>query len=317
MACDNLTVAYGDHVAAQSVTFDVQQGEIFGLLGPNGAGKTSVIRALTTILEPASGSATIAGAALTDDMAVRSAIGVLPESNGYPSDQTGPAYLRYFAQLFGQSRNDADTRAKTLLDQLGLAGVNSPIGTYSRGMRQRLGLCRALINRPEVLFLDEPTLGLDPAGKDEIVSLFAEIALNDGVAVILCTHLLDEVERVCDRVAILDHGHMIIDGTVPEVIEAASLGGLARIQVAVDDMIEAHRLLTSHASVKTVKHDNTRPGDLDLTLDTEANNASSAALSCLTDAGIDVHGFDRSTGSLNDAFLALTATRPHTTESSR
>ena len=309
LACKDLTVAYGDHVAAQSVTFDVQQGEVFGLLGPNGAGKTSVIRALTTIIDPVRGTATIAGAPLSQSMAVRRSIGVLPESNGYPSDQTGPSYLRYFAQLFGQNRTDADARAAQLLEQLGLAGVDSPIGTYSRGMRQRLGLCRALINRPEVLFLDEPTLGLDPAGKDEIISLFAKIAGDDGVAVILCTHLLDEVERVCDRVAILDHGHMVIDGTVPEVIDAASLGGTARISVHVDHMIDAHRLLSSHPCVSSVDHDNARPGDLDLTLDSLNSNASRAVLSALLEHDIDVNGYTRSTGSLNDAFLALTTGR--------
>lgn len=310
LRCEALTVAYGDHVAARDISFAVGRGEIFGLLGPNGAGKTSVIRALTTILAPTSGSAWINGAPLNDASAIRRVIGVLPESNGYPSAQTGPGYLRYYGELFGLTRAEADRRAERLLGQLGLAGVTAPIGTYSRGMRQRLGLCRSLINHPVVLFLDEPTLGLDPAGKEEIITTLADIAASDGVSVILCTHLLDEVERVCDRVAILDHAEMVITGTVDEVIAAASLGGTARVRVAaLDDLTRADHVLRALPCVSSISFDNARPGDLDLTLDPAVENASVEVLGALARASIEVQAFDRDRGSLNDAFLALTTGR--------
>lgn len=310
LVCDGLTVAYGDHVAARGISFEVGRGEIFGLLGPNGAGKTSVIRALTTIVPPTSGSAMIAGAPLSDAAAVRAAIGVLPESNGYPSAQTGPSYLRFFGELFGLTRNEADLRAERLLSQLGLDGVTAPIGTYSRGMRQRLGLCRSLINEPAVLFLDEPTLGLDPAGKEEIVSRLADIAVTDGVAVILCTHLLDEVERVCDRVAILDHAEMVMTGTVDEVIAAASLGSTARVRVVdTADLARAEQLLRADDAVADVGFDNARPGDIDIRFVADATSPATAVLRALTEAGIEIQAFDRNRGSLNDAFLALTTGR--------
>lgn len=217
LECHDLVVSYGPLVAADRVSFQVFDGEVFGLLGPNGAGKTSVIRALTTIIEPTSGTATVAGADLSDHRTIRRRIGVLPESSGYPKMQTGRSYLRFYGQLFGLSDLDADERAGQLLHQLGLGHTNQRISHYSRGMRQRLGLCRALINEPQVLFLDEPTLGLDPAGKKDVVALLAEIATLTGTAVVLCTHLLDEVERICDRVGIMAKGTLLTTGTVDEI----------------------------------------------------------------------------------------------------
>lgn len=306
--CRGLTVAYGDVIAADDVTFDVGRGEIFGLLGPNGAGKTSVIRALTTIIEPRSGGATVAGAELDDPRSVRQAIGVLPESNGYPSSQTGLSYLTFHGELFGLTKAEAHERAGKLLALLGLDGVTQRIATYSRGMRQRLGLCRSLINEPAVLFLDEPTLGLDPAGKEEILTHLADIAVTHGMAVVLCTHLLDEVERFCDSVAILDRGHVVISGTVDDVIEAAPVGGNARVRLAAtDDIIEARHVLADNPAIYTILHDNARPGDLDLALAPDAPKPATAILGALANAGIEVRGFDRNRGSLNDAFLALTA----------
>lgn len=306
--CRGLTVAYGDHVAARDVTFDVARGEIFGLLGPNGAGKTSVIRALTTVIEPRHGSATIAGSELEDSIPVRQAIGVLPESNGYPGSQTGHSYLRFYGELFGLTRDEADRRAARLLAKLGLGEVTPRIATYSRGMRQRLGLSRALINDPAVLFLDEPTLGLDPAGKEDITTHLADIAVNDGVAIVLCTHLLDEVERVCDRVAILDHGEVVITGSVDHVIESAGLGGTARVRLAsTEDIGEARRVLGASPAADTVEHNNGRPGDLDLTLSSAVEKPGIAVLGALAAAGLEVRSFDRSRGSLNDAFLTLTS----------
>ena len=307
LSCRDLTVSYGDHVAADSVSFEVRRGEIFGLLGPNGAGKTSVIRALTTILEPRSGSATIGGIDLDHEADVRRLIGVLPESNGYPGAQTGRGYLRFYGQLFGLSRAEADDRAARLLTQLGLGGTKQRIATYSRGMRQRLGLCRSLINEPTVLFLDEPTLGLDPAGKEEIIAHLTEVAVDRGTAVVLCTHLLDEVERVCDRVAILDRGRVVASGTVDEVVDSANLAGTARLRLAsTTDVVAAQRVLSTNKAVITVVHDNTRPGDLDLGLAANVSRPSNEVLGALVAADLEVRAFDRQSGSLNDAFLALT-----------
>lgn len=301
----DLTVAYGQFIAAETVSLQVAPGEIYGLLGPNGAGKTSVIRALTTIIPIARGTASVNGNALTDPTAVRSSIGVLPESNGYPGAQTGRSYLRFYGQLFGLSRNVADERAERLLGELGLGANYSRIATFSRGMRQRLGLARALINQPAVLFLDEPTLGLDPAGKEDIMAHITRTATDVGTCVILCSHLLDEVERVCDRIAIMNRSRIVAEGTVTEVIARAGVAGYGRIRVATETIPHADKVLRESTAAASVRFDNTRPGDINIQLGT-ANGSGSQLLRALLDADIEVKAFDLHGARLSDAFLELT-----------
>ncbi|MEO6571144.1 MAG: ABC transporter ATP-binding protein [Ilumatobacteraceae bacterium] len=303
-----MTVRYGDVVAVDSVSLSVDRGEIFGLLGPNGAGKTSVIRALTTIAPIAGGSASVAGCSLERPNEVRARIGVLPESTGYPGSQSAIAYLRFYGQLFGLDRSASELRGRRLLEQFGLAGRPGRIASFSRGMRQRLGMCRALMSSPSVLFLDEPTLGLDPVGKDEMLDELARIAVDDGTCVILCSHLLDEVERVCDRIAILHEGLNVAEGTLDEVVATAGIAGFAMIRVAVDDITAAADALHGSAAVAGVDFDNARPGDLRVEL-TPAIDGRADILHRLVDSGVDVRSFDLQGARLSDAFRALTATR--------
>lgn len=311
----DLTVRYGATTAVDRASFDARRGEILGLLGPNGAGKTSVIRALTTIVPIDGGTATIAGVSIGRPHDVRARIGVLPESNGYPTSQTGPAYLRYYGRLFGLDRADADARGRKLLDQMGLGGNRDRIATYSRGMRQRLGLARALVNRPEVLFLDEPTLGLDPAGKEDILGGLARTAADDGTCVVLCSHLLDEVERVCDRVAIMHEGRIVAAGTVDHVIAESGTGGRGRIRVAPHDVVVAERTLRSTGAVLATVADDRRPGELDLELAPEPE-ARRSLLRALLDAGVEPTAFDLAGARLSDAFLALTGAGSNRSEAS-
>ena len=213
-----VTKAYRTVVAVHELSFAAGAGEVIGLLGPNGAGKTTAIRVLTTILEPTAGTFSVAGIPHTRPAQIRARIGVLPESAGYPDQQTGEEYLRFFARLYGQSRASARSTAAALLRDVGLADRQaSPIATYSRGMRQRLGIARALVNDPAVVFLDEPTLGLDPAGQEQILRVVDRLASERAATVVLSTHLLAEVEKVCSRVLILNRGRLIADGTVAEV----------------------------------------------------------------------------------------------------
>ena len=306
LECTDLVVEYGTVTAVDRVSITVAPGEVFGLLGPNGAGKTSIIRALTTIVPIARGAARVNGHDLSDAIAVRSSIGVLPESNGYPCSQTARSYLRFYAQLFGIGREEAARRAEALLAQLGLAERRDRIANFSRGMRQRLGLCRALINEPAVLFLDEPTLGLDPAGKEEILAHLATRAANEGTAVVLCSHLLDEVERVCDRVAIMDHGRVVAGGTVDEVIAGAGISGRGRVRVAPPDLAATSTLLSNSPAITSLTFDNSRPGDVIVEL-ARIDGASSVVLRDLLDAGIELRSFDLHGTRLSDAFLKLTA----------
>jgi len=213
---------YGSLVAVDDLSFEAQPGEILGVLGPNGAGKTTAIRVLTTILEPTRGSFAVAGVPHTNPAEIRRRIGVLPESAGYPEHQTGEEYLRYHARLYGRNRADARSVAATLLEELGLGERGgSLISTYSRGMRQRLGIARALVNEPQVVFLDEPTLGLDPAGQRQMLATVRRIAGERGATVLLSTHLLVEVEETCSRVMILNRGRVAAEGTVAEVCTAS------------------------------------------------------------------------------------------------
>jgi ABC-2 type transport system ATP-binding protein len=217
-----VTKAYRALVAVEELSFTAEAGEVIGLLGPNGAGKTTAIRVLTTILAPTSGNFAVAGIPHTRPAEIRRRVGVLPESAGYPEQQTGIEFLRYHARLYGHSRASADATAAVLLRDVGLADrQSSPISTYSRGMRQRLGIARALVNDPAVVFLDEPTLGLDPAGQEQIMRVIEGMARERAATVVLSTHLLAEVEEVCSRVLILNRGHLVADGTVAEVTQRA------------------------------------------------------------------------------------------------
>jgi ABC-2 type transport system ATP-binding protein len=303
---DGLTVRYGRVTAVDGISLSARSGEILGLLGPNGAGKTSVIRALATIVPVSAGSVRVGGHGLSDPMGIRSSIGVLPESNGYPGAQTARAYLRFFAELFGLSPIEARSRAEHKLRQLGLRdNAQDRIGTFSRGMRQRLGLARALINDPAVLLLDEPTLGLDPSGQEELLGHLAHAAAQDSVCVVLCSHQLDEVERVCDRVAIMHEGRIVAEGTVDKVIDASGVAGIARLRIAPDDVATARRVLLASSAVRSVAVDNARPGDLDLDLDA-VDGARGEVLSRLLDKGIEPRSFDFEGARLSDAYRALT-----------
>ena len=305
--CRDLIVSYGDFRAVDRVSFDVAEGEILGLLGPNGAGKTTVIRALTTILDPDSGEVTIGGEPLANQTGVRRLIGVLPESNGYPNTQTALGWLRFHGQLFGLSGSESESRAEQLLNQLGLsADKRRRIATFSRGMRQRLGLCRALINQPSVLFLDEPTLGLDPSGQDDILTLLARTATEDGTSVVLCSHLLDEVERVCDRIAILDRGQVVAEGTVDAVIESAAIGGRGRVRVAPGDVGAAATVLQSYPGVVAAEFDNGRVGDIELELDSTTSGHRNDLVAALIESGVGLRSFDLHGARLSEAYLALT-----------
>jgi ABC-2 type transport system ATP-binding protein len=222
----------GTRPAVDQLSFTAEQGDIIGLLGPNGAGKTTTIRLLTTILRPSAGSFSVTGIPGDQQTRIRARIGVMPESAGYPERQTGRDYLRYSARLFGRDRSGARAGADRLLADVGLSErADARISTYSRGMRQRLGIARALVNDPVVVFLDEPTLGLDPAGQREILATVRQIAQQRGATVVLSTHTLTEVEEVCNSLLILHRGRLLAAGTIADVIATVAARRSARLRV--------------------------------------------------------------------------------------
>ncbi len=207
--------------ALNSFSIAVQQGEIFSLLGPNGAGKTTFIKILLSLVHSTSGQASILGKQLPDTK-VRRQIGYLPESHRYPGYMTGDQVLSFFGRLSGLSNAATKSRMQPLMQLVGMEQWrNMKVRKYSKGMLQRLGLAQALINDPDVVFLDEPTDGVDPVGRKEIRDILKNIK-QQGKTVFLNSHLLSEVELVSDRVAILDKGKLLKVGTVDELTSTGS-----------------------------------------------------------------------------------------------
>jgi ABC-2 type transport system ATP-binding protein len=304
---EDLRKQYGSFVALEGLTLSLDAGEVLGVLGPNGAGKTTAIRVLTTIFAPSKGRFSIAGVPHTRPAEIRRRVGVLPESAGYPARQTGEEYLRYFARLYGHSRASARALAEELLAQVRLFDRrHSLIAGYSRGMRQRLGIARALVNDPQVVFLDEPTLGLDPAGQRQVLALVRQITAERGATVLLSTHLLAEVEEVCSRVVILNRGRLVADGTVAEIARRAAAPRSARLRVAAEHVERARVTLARSAGIERVEPANGQLGSLVALLDGAGSPAMNDALRALADAEVPVLAFELEGARLSDAFLAMT-----------
>jgi ABC-2 type transport system ATP-binding protein len=311
LEASGLRKEYGALVAVDDLGFAVDSGEILGVLGPNGAGKTSAIRILTTILAPTRGSFSIAGVPHTRPAEIRRHIGALPESAGYPERQTGEEYVRYYARLYGSPTAEARETAGALLEEVGLADRRrSLIASYSRGMRQRLGIARALVNEPRVLFLDEPTLGLDPAGQRQVLALVRRLARERGVTVLLCTHLLAEVEELCTQVLILNRGRVVAQGTVADVSRRAAAPRSARLRVAPERVDDAVRAIAGTGGVDHVEPGDGQPGSLAVTLAQSDGRSGEEAiregLRALLGAEIPLLSFELEGARLSDAFLAVT-----------
>jgi ABC-2 type transport system ATP-binding protein len=300
----NLTKRYGGRTAVDDVSFTAHEGEVIGLLGPNGAGKTTTVRLLTTVLPASSGTFTVAGATSREPTEVRRRVGALPESAGYPGHLTGAAYLRRQARLFGLTHSRADSVTRELLADVGLQDRgDTRIRTYSRGMRQRLGIARALVHDPVVVFLDEPTLGLDPAGQRQVLDLVRDIAARRRATVVLSTHTLPDVEAVCSSVLILNRGRVVAAGSVHDVVRAAAAPRTVRLRVPADRVEAAASALQSLKGA-TLHATEDEPGGLSLRLPVDAE--ADSALRVLLESGVPVLSFELEGARLSDAFLAMT-----------
>ena len=226
---NGLTKDYGARRAIDNLTFDAEQGEIVGFLGPNGAGKTTTMRILTGYMPPTDGTATVAGYDIVEEsLEVRKRVGYLPETVPLYNDMTALEYLKFMADL--RKIPDSEERAYETLERVNLEDrANSYIGNFSKGMRQRIGLAQALIHRPEVLILDEPTIGLDPAQVVEIRNVIREIGKDRTV--LLSTHILSEAQNICDRVLIINKGKIVAEDT-PENLQSR-LAGAQRVVLRV------------------------------------------------------------------------------------
>jgi ABC-2 type transport system ATP-binding protein len=228
--CEGLTFRFGNHTAVDRVDLEVRAGEVFGLLGPNGAGKTTTIRVLTTLLPAAEGSARIFGLDVARNrMRIRRLLGYVPQMLSADASLTGRENVALFARLFDVPRRERPTRVAEALEAMGLADAAERLaGTYSGGMIRRLELAQALINRPRLLILDEPTIGLDPIARAGVWERLQELRAASGTTVLLTTHYLDEADNLCERVALMHRGTLRAVGA-PEDLKA-ELGPTASLE---------------------------------------------------------------------------------------
>jgi ABC-2 type transport system ATP-binding protein len=308
---EGLVKSFGARPALVGVDLEVSAGTVLGLLGPNAAGKTTLVRVLTTVLRADAGSFMVAGESGRDPLALRRRVGLLPESSGLPPGETGAEVLTFHARMFGQPPAEARAKAERLLEVVGLGErAGTLVSGYSRGMRQRLGIARALVNDPAVVFLDEPTLGLDPGGQRQILDYIATVANEAGVTVVLSTHVLAEVEDVCDRVVILNRGAVVAEGSVADVARRAAAPRRGRVTVPPGHgpaVVAALRGLTVVDRVDGVDGDTGRGEvEVELRAGVTAEQGSSALLAALAEIQAPVLGFDLERGRLSDAFLELT-----------
>lgn len=215
----NLTKRYGDRVAVNELDFKVEQGEIFGFLGPNGAGKTTTILMLLGLTEPTGGHASVCSFDPTrQPLEVKRRVGYLPENPGFYEDMSAQENLLYIARLNRIPETKANRRITQLLEQVGLAeDGDRPIREFSRGMKQRLGIAEVLVKEPQVVILDEPTLGIDPDGATRILDLITGLSREQGLTVLLSSHMLHQVQQTCHRIGIIVKGRMIVQGELDQL----------------------------------------------------------------------------------------------------
>jgi len=211
-----LTKKYGDFTAVDNLNLEIYEGEIFGLLGPNGAGKTTTLLMLLGLTEPTEGTAEVAGCDATKEtLRVKRIVGYLPDNVGFYEDMTGRENLRFTGQLNGLEPDIIEERIEKLLERVKLSDVrDKKVGTYSRGMKQRLGIADTLMKDPKIIILDEPTLGLDPEGVREMLDLITELSKKDNRTIIISSHLLHQIQKICDRVGIFVKGNLLAIGPI-------------------------------------------------------------------------------------------------------
>jgi ABC-2 type transport system ATP-binding protein len=301
-----LTKRYRLDVALDGLDLDVPAGCVFGFLGPNGAGKTTTLRLLTGLARPTAGSATVAGIdATTGGRALAERIGALDQDPRYYGWMTGRELLTFVGRLHGLDGAALRARVDEVLETIGLVdAAKRRIGGYSGGMRQRLGIGQAILPRPSVLFLDEPVSSLDPAGRRDVLELIGR--LRGTCTVFMSTHILNDVERVCDRVGILDHGRLVTEAPMDELLASHARPILELDPEPDQDAAVAALAATVRAQAWTrdvrVEHGLIR------VFVTDAERAAAEVLPLVVTSGVRLARFERVRPTLEDVFLALVGT---------
>lgn len=242
----DLTKTYGDLTAVDHLNLEIRKGEVFGLLGPNGAGKTTTTLMLLGLTEPDEGRAMIHGLDCTRNaIQVKKTVGYLPDNVGFYGTMTGRENLRFMGRINGLDGKALEERIDQLLERVGMTqAADKKTGTYSRGMRQRLGIADVLMKDPDIIIMDEPTLGIDPEGIRELMWLIRDLAERDGRTILLSSHQLYQVQRVCDRMGIFVKGKMVACGTLEELGQQISRDGVGTVELSVyPDNVGLQRVL--------------------------------------------------------------------------
>jgi ABC-2 type transport system ATP-binding protein len=302
---ENLRKRYGDIQALDGVTFDVRDGEVFGLLGPNGAGKSTTVRVLTTLTKPDSGTAHVAGNdVVRHPNRARQAIGYVPQDSGIDREATGRENLMLQGRIYGLRGAGLRTRVAELMELVGLAdAADRVVRGYSGGMRRRLDIALGLVHRPSVLFLDEPTTGLDPEARAAMWVEVERLARQESLTILLTTHYLEEADRLANRLAIVSRGQVVVEGT-PEELKRGLQGELVTVELREPDgrVAEAVGLLERFPGARETNadglHIRTRVPD--------GAQAIPTLLASLDSAGITVASVTTSRPSLDDVYLHYT-----------
>lgn len=270
-----LSKKYGDFTAVGGLDLDIYPGEIYGLLGPNGAGKTTTILMMLGLTEPTSGVARVCGIDATrNPMQVKRKVGYMPDDIGFYDDRSALDNLLFTARLNRLPMDEARHRAELLLERVGLAdAAGKRVGKFSRGMRQRLGLADVLIKRPQVIILDEPTLGIDPEGVRELLTLIRELSRNEGLTVLLSSHHLHQVQQICDRVGLFVRGKLIASGDIATLSRELDSTPTYRVELSVSPwtpaLEQALRAVPGVGRLETA--DAERPGAVTVALSGEGD----------------------------------------------
>jgi ABC-2 type transport system ATP-binding protein len=301
---ENLKKYYGAVHALDGLNLDVAPGTVFGFLGPNGAGKTTTLRILTGLAHPTSGSAQVAGVdVLRDAHKLARHIGHLPEEPAFYTWMTPREFLDYLGRLYGLSAADRTSRTRELLALVRMEDVSKRrIGGFSRGMRQRLGVAAALIHHPEVLFLDEPASALDPAGRKEVLELIEN--LRGQCTVVMSTHILADVERVCDEVGIIARGRMLVQSPREELLERYAVPAF---EVDADDHAALVKWAEDLRRLSWVTAVTAHNGTIRVTVK-DVQTAKRDLLALAVGTGIVLNRFEEIRPSLEDVFLQLVGT---------
>ncbi len=298
----DLAKSFGETKAVDGVSLAVRTGSVYGVLGPNGAGKTTTIKMLATLLRPDSGSAKVLGQDIVADAdGVRQRVSLTGQLASVDEDLTGRENLILLARLLGFRRDRAKARADELLEAFGLADASARlVKNYSGGMRRRLDIAASLVVRPEVMFLDEPTTGLDPRSRNQVWDIIRALS-GAGTTILLCTQYLEEADQLCEGIAVIDHGRVIAEGTPAQLKRSVGSAALHVRLLDPEQRPEAERVLAGKLESVTLESD---PAALSAPC-SDADTAA-AAVDELGRNGIEVAGFSLGQPSLDEVFLVLT-----------